>query len=192
MFFKKKSAIDAIIIGLGNPGDKYKFNRHNVGFLVLDYIANECGEQLKKKRFDALTAEVNLGGARVLLVKPQTFMNNSGISAAKALNFYKVPSERLVVIYDDVALPEVTLRVRQKGSAGGHNGIKSLIAHVGESFCRLRIGVGAPKNELSHHVLSDLSKAEQKLLAEKYSDIAHFCELFAKGEVDKGMNMYSK
>ncbi len=192
IFFKNKHTISAVVVGLGNPGNSYKNNRHNVGFMAVDVLAQKYGETVKKRKFDALTAEINVSGHKVLLLKPQTFMNNSGISVAKVLKFYKLPPQRVVVIYDDIALPSGRLRVRQKGSAGGHNGIKSLIAHCTEHFCRLRIGVGAPKQELVHHVLSDLSKQEQKQLSERMDDICNFCELFAVGEVEKGMNLYSK
>ncbi len=190
MFFKK-SAIDALIVGLGNPGSKYENNRHNVGFMAIDYLAASVGESVKKKRFDGLCLETRIGSKRVLLLKPQTFMNNSGISVQKAMNFYKIPSESVVVIYDEAAIPTAQLRVRQKGSAGGHNGIKSIIAHCGEAFCRLRVGVGT-NGDMANHVLSDFSKQDKKLIDERMDDILAFTELFAKGEVDRAMNMYSK
>ncbi len=191
MFFKK-SAIDALIVGLGNPGDKYKNNRHNIGFIAIDYIASSAGESLKKRRFDGLCCEIKLDGKRVLLLKPQTFMNNSGLSVKKAMDYYKLPIDAVTVIYDEAALPTSQLRVRRKGSAAGHNGIKSIIAHCGEEFCRLRVGVGSHDGDMARHVLSDFSKADRKLLDSRMEDILSFITLFAKGEVEKGMNLYSK
>ncbi len=190
--FLKKSAIDALVVGLGNPGDKYKNNRHNIGFNAIDYIANSAGENLKKRRFDGLCHEINLDGKRVLLLKPQTFMNNSGISVKKVMAFYKIPIQKICVIYDEAALPLAQLRVRQKGSAAGHNGIKSIMAHCGDEFCRLRVGVGAHDGDMAKHVLSDFSKSDRKQLDERMPDVLSFVCLFAKGEVDKGMNLYSK
>ncbi len=192
MMFFKKSTIDALIVGLGNPGDKYKNNRHNIGFIALDYIADSAGEAITKRRFDGLCREINLDGKRILLLKPQTFMNNSGLSVKKAMSFYKLPINRVSVIYDEAALPTAQLRVRLKGSAAGHNGIKSIIAHCGEEFCRLRIGVGAHEGDMARHVLSDFSKSDRNLLSERMEDILSFVTLFSKGEVDKGMNLYSK
>ncbi len=191
MFFKK-SSIDALVVGLGNPGDKYKNNRHNIGFNAVDFIASSVGEVLKKRRFDGLCHEIMLEGKRVLLLKPQTFMNNSGLSVKKAMSYYKLPIENVVVIYDEAALPIAQLRVRRKGSAAGHNGIKSIMAHCGDEFCRLRIGVGAHEGDMARHVLSDFSKADRKLLDERMQEILSFVSLFSKGEVEKGMNLYSK
>ncbi len=190
MFFKK-SAIDALIVGLGNPGAKYEKNRHNVGFMAIDYLAEKVGEKLKKHRFDGLCAEVRLDGKRILLLKPQTYMNNSGMSVKKAISYYKIPIQSVLVIYDEAAIPTAQLRVRQKGSAGGHNGIKSIIAHCGEEFCRLRIGVGQG-GDMASHVLSDFSKEEMRQISSRMEDILSFSSLFAKGETDKAMNLYSK
>ncbi len=190
MFFKK-SAIDALVVGLGNPGVKYEKNRHNVGFMAMDYLAEKVGEKIKKHRFDGLCAEIKLDGKRVLLLKPETYMNNSGLSVKKAMNFYKIPIQSVAIVYDEAALPTAQLRVRQKGSAGGHNGIKSIIAHCGEEFCRLRIGVGQG-DDMVNHVLSDFSKEDMRQITARMEDVASFITLFAKGETDRAMNLYSK
>lgn len=143
--FQKSGGIDWIVVFLGNPGPKYSFTRHNVGFMTADAAERDTGVKIARSRFQALTAETKVGKERVLLMKPQTFMNLSGDAAIQAVNFYKIPPERVIVVSDEAAFPVGKLRVRTKGSAGGHNGLKNLIARLGtEEFPRIRIGVGAP------------------------------------------------
>ncbi len=146
MFFSSKaSGITWLVVFLGNPGPKYAMTRHNVGFMTADELEKSKGTAINKLRFQALTARCELGGEQVLLMKPQTYMNLSGEAAAKAAAYYKIPPERVLVVSDDVSLPVGRLRIRQKGSAGGHNGLKSMIQCLGtDAFPRVKIGVGAP------------------------------------------------
>lgn len=146
MFFSAKSAgIRWLVVCLGNPGPKYDMTRHNVGFMTADVLAHSQNVSVNKLRFQALTAACSFGEEKALLMKPQTYMNLSGEAAAQAARYYKIPPERVLVVSDDVSLPVGKLRVRQKGSAGGHNGLKSLISCLGtDAFPRIKIGVGAP------------------------------------------------
>jgi len=143
--FKKPEAVSWILVFLGNPGAKYAGTRHNAGFMTADTLAREKSLKIDRARFHALTAVTELGGKKVLLMKPQTFMNLSGNAVREAMNFYKVPVDHILVVSDDVALPAGKLRIRTHGSAGGHNGLKDIIAKCGgDTFVRVRIGVGSP------------------------------------------------
>ena len=133
-----------LIVGLGNPGNEYSLTRHNVGFMAVDAMAS--ADAVWKKEKDALTTRIDVGGLRVILVKPQTFMNNSGIAVAQLMNFYKVPIENLIVIHDDMDLKVGTKREKIGGSSAGHNGIKSIDAHCGNAYRRIRIGIGHPRD----------------------------------------------
>ena len=145
MFLKSSGPVSWLIVFLGNPGPKYECTRHNAGFMTADAMAKRLGVSINKLRFKALTASADIGGEKVLLMKPQTFMNLSGEAVGEAARFYKVPPEHVIVVSDEVSLPLGKLRVRPKGSAGGHNGLKSIIAHLGsDAFPRIRLGVGAP------------------------------------------------
>ncbi len=156
------------IFGLGNPGKKYEYTRHNAGFCTIDYIASRYGIKVNKIGFDSLYGEGNINGEKVILVKPQTFMNLSGKSVQALKNFYKLENSDLLVIYDDVSMPAGQLRVRVKGSAGGHNGIKDIILSLNsDEFPRIKMGVGAPLNEhmdLADHVLGKFTDSDMKLL----------------------------
>ena len=171
---EKESATPAgpvthLLVGLGNPGAQYTTTRHNAGFLALDAIAEELGVRVERARFKALTGEATLAGKRVLLLKPQTFMNLSGQAVREAAAFYHIDPAQIIVIYDDIHLPIGRLRVRGKGSDGGHNGIKSLIAELGsDAFPRIRVGVGErpdPAYDLADWVLSSFTPAEREALA---------------------------
>ena len=145
MFFKPSGSVSWLIVFLGNPGPKYECTRHNAGFMAGDALAKKLGVSINRLRFKALTAAAEINGEKVLLMKPQTFMNLSGEAVSEAARFYKIPPEHVLVVSDEVSLPLGKLRVRQKGSAGGHNGLKSIIASLGsDAFPRIRIGVGAP------------------------------------------------
>ena len=145
MLFKSSSSFSWLVVFLGNPGPRYECTRHNAGFMAGDALAKKLGVSVNRLRFKALTAECEINGARVLLMKPQTFMNLSGEAVCDAARFYKIPPEHVLIVSDEVSLPLGKLRVRQKGSAGGHNGLKSIIACLGsDAFPRVRIGVGAP------------------------------------------------
>ena len=145
MFLKSSGSVSWLIVFLGNPGPKYECTRHNAGFMTADAMAKKLGVSINKLRFKALTASAEINGEKVLLMKPQTFMNLSGEAVGEAARFYKVPPEHVIVVSDEISLPLGKLRVRPKGSAGGHNGLKSIIAHLGsDAFPRIRLGVGAP------------------------------------------------
>lgn len=190
-----RGPIEFLIVGLGNPGGKYELTRHNAGFLCADLLAESLDTEIKRLKYHALTAEVNIGGHRCLLMKPQTFMNNSGEAVSEAAKFYKIPLDRIIVMFDDISLPIGKIRVRRKGSAGGHNGIKSLIAHLGsESFPRVKIGVGAkphPDYDLGDWVLTSFKKEDFASLREAMENAGKAVELMVKGETDRAMNLYN-
>lgn len=167
MFFQKKSC-DWMIVGLGNPGPQYEMTRHNAGFLAMDRLAQALGVKVSRAKFKALTALVTVEGQRVLLLMPQTFMNNSGEVVGQAARFYQIPPERIVVVFDDISLPVGRIRVRAEGSAGGHNGLKSIIAHLNsQAFPRVKVGVGEkphPDYDLAAWVLSRFTPQEKTKL----------------------------
>lgn len=191
----RSGGIEFLIVGLGNPGGKYEITRHNAGFLCADLFAESMNTEIKRLKYHALTAEVNIDGHRCLLMKPQTFMNNSGEAVAEAAKFYKIPLEKIIVVFDDISLPIGKLRVRRKGSAGGHNGIKSLIAHLGsENFPRVKIGVGAkphPDYDLGDWVLTSFKKEDFPALKEAMVNACEAVKLIVNGNTDKAMNLYN-
>ena len=172
MFFSKKSKpagpVDFIVAGLGNPGKQYEATRHNAGFMGLEALAEKLGVQVTRIRFKSYCAEAAIGEKRVLLMMPQTFMNLSGRSVLPLSAYFQIPPQRIIVLFDDISLEPGRLRVRKDGSAGGHNGIKSIIAELGsEAFPRVKIGVGAkphPDYDLAAWVLSTFSASEEKAL----------------------------
>ncbi|MGM9554537.1 MAG: aminoacyl-tRNA hydrolase [Faecousia sp.] len=172
----QKSACDWLIVGLGNPGENYARTRHNIGFRAVDCLAGQLGAKIDRAKFRGLYGQANYKGLKLILLKPQTFMNNSGLSVMDAARFYKLPAERVVVLFDDISLDVGRLRVRAEGSAGGHNGIKSIIGGLNsQSFPRVKIGVGAkphPDYELADWVLSNFTKDEEKVLAPVIEDAA--------------------
>lgn len=158
-----------IVVGLGNPGKQYELSRHNTGFIALDTLTGKNNVRVSDLKFRGLCGRGELAGVSVLFLKPQTFMNLSGDSVSEAANFYKIPMERVIVIYDDVSLPVGKIRIREKGSAGGHNGIKNIIERTGtDVFPRIKVGVGAPPatGELVNWVLGSFTSDEQKVLAD--------------------------
>lgn len=160
-----------LVVGLGNPGSKYEHNRHNIGFLATDQVAGKFGASLWVKKFTGLWCEANAASERIYLLKPQTYMNLSGESVAAAARFYKIPPERIIVLHDELDILPGKLRVKQGGGDGGHNGIKSIDAHMGDNYWRVRIGIGHPgdKDRVADYVLSDFSK-EEWLTQEKMID----------------------
>lgn len=143
--FSRSNGIQWLVVFLGNPGPKYANTRHNAGFLAADALSRSLGTGVNRLRFHALTGKADIGGEGVFLMKPQTYMNNSGVSVGEAARFFKVPADHVIVVADDISMPCGKLRIRTKGSAGGHNGLKSIIAHLGtDAFPRVKIGVGAP------------------------------------------------
>ena len=185
-----------IIAGLGNPGSKYAHTRHNVGFDTVEYLADYYGIGIETKKFQALVGQGVIEGNKVLLVKPQTYMNLSGESLREVVNFYKIdPEEELIVIYDDISLDNGQIRIRAKGSAGGHNGIKNIIAHLGgQVFPRVKVGVGEKpsKYDLADYVLGHFSKEEQVLMDEGYAHAVHAVEMILEGDISAAMNEYNR
>lgn len=184
-----------VIVGLGNPGKKYENTRHNAGFMAIDAIAEKYGISICEKKHKALCGTGFIEGIKVLLVKPQTYMNLSGESISEVMNFYKLtPEEDMLVIYDDISLSPGNIRIRKKGSAGGHNGIKSLIAHTGtQEFMRIKVGVGEKPSgwDLADYVLGQFSEDDMVKLKEIMPDVIGAAVLMAQGDVDKAMNDYN-
>ena len=184
-----------IIVGLGNPGKQYELTRHNAGFLFADLLADKNGVKINKIQFKAVTASLTLGGVKCLLMKPQTFMNNSGEAVRQAASFYKIPPERILVVFDDISLPCGRLRIRRKGSDGGHNGIKSIIYHLNsDAFPRVKLGVGEkphPDYDLADWVLSQFKKDELALLHEAAAKACSAAELIVAGDIDKAMSNFN-
>ncbi|MBE6688925.1 MAG: aminoacyl-tRNA hydrolase [Ruminococcaceae bacterium] len=187
--------VEYIIAGLGNVGAKYTRTRHNIGFMTLDYIAQKKGFKINNFKFKAMTADVNFGSKRVLFMKPETFMNNSGEAVREAADFYKIPPENIVIIFDDISLEPGKLRIRRKGSDGGHNGIKSIIYHLSsDAFPRIKMGVGAkphPDYDLADWVLSEFSKEDAEAIYPRFQDACDALEMMLSGEIDKAMGKFN-
>ena len=185
-----------IIVGLGNPTAQYEGTRHNVGFAVIDAIADKYNISVTERKHRAFCGKGMIAGQKVLLAKPQTFMNLSGESVRSILDFYKIDEEtELLVIYDDVSLDVGQLRIRKKGSAGGHNGIKNIIAHLGTTvFQRIKVGVGEKPKEydLADYVLGHFSKAEREAMEDGYKRAMEAVEMIVMGDIDTAMNLYNK
>ncbi|ONI37968.1 aminoacyl-tRNA hydrolase [Candidatus Epulonipiscium fishelsonii] len=183
-----------LVIGLGNPGLKYKNTRHNIGFNIVEYIANECDIKIEKNKFKSLLGEYKQGNERVTFMKPQTYMNLSGEAVGEFLSWNKMTSKDIVVIYDDISLDVGILRIKQSGSAGGHNGIKSIIQHLKtDEFPRIKIGIGEkPKNwDLADYVLSNFSKDEMDILESNFENVKNITNLILEGKIDSAMNKYN-
>ena len=185
-----------IVAGLGNPGEKYANTRHNAGFIAIDYLAKNLGVRVDRVKFHALVGECELGGRRVLLMKPETFMNSSGVAIGEAAAFYKIPPENIIILHDEISFDAGIIRIRRKGSAGGHNGLKSIIEHLSsEAFPRIKIGVGqkpSPDYDLVDWVLGKFPKDALLAIEERLDDIASATELMVCGEIDSAMNKFSK
>lgn len=188
--------VSHIVVGLGNPGAKYEKTRHNAGFIAIDHIAAKLGVKIDRVKFHALVCECELGGKRVLLMKPETFMNNSGVAIGEAATFYKIPPENVLVLHDEISFDAGLFRIRRKGSAGGHNGLKSIIEHLAsDGFPRIKIGVGqkpSPDYDLVDWVLGKFPKEAEAAIASRLDDIHSASELIVRGEIDLAMNRYSK
>ncbi len=195
LFGKGSGGADWLIVGLGNPGEKYERTRHNVGFLVVDALAERLGVPVQKLKHRALTNTVRLAGQKALLMKPVTFMNLSGEAVGDAARFYKLPPERVLVISDDTALPLGKLRLRKGGSAGGHNGLKSIIQHLGtDQFPRLRLGVGEkprPDYDMADWVLGRLQGEDWKAMEAAVDRAADAVEHVLAHGVDAAMNRFN-
>ncbi|MCI6091499.1 aminoacyl-tRNA hydrolase [bacterium] len=185
-----------VIVGLGNPDDKYQGTRHNVGFDVIDLLAEKYNIAVDTKKHRAYIGKGIIGGQKVILAKPQTYMNLSGESVRSLVEYYKVdPETELLIIFDDISLDVGQLRIRKKGSAGGHNGIKNIIANLGTSvFQRIKVGVGEkPKGyDLADYVLGRFSKEERELIKEGFECAAEAVAMITAGEIDQAMNKYNR
>ena len=184
-----------LIVGLGNPGAEYANTRHNVGFMAADAVAESFRFGPFKSKFDGLIAEGNINGEKVMLLKPQTFMNLSGESLRPIMDFYKLDPEDFIVIFDDIDLDVGRIRIRKKGSAGGHNGIKSIISHLGSmEFPRIKIGVGAkPKGyDLADYVLGHFTKEDSGVLEERLEDVYDAVKLIVGDDITEAMNRHNK
>ena len=182
-----------LIVGLGNPGDEYRSTRHNAGFMTIDEIARDIGAQVDRAKFHALTGEAVIGGGRVLLMKPMTMMNASGVAVGEAAKFYKLSPDHVLVFSDDITLAPGRLRVRARGSAGGHNGLKSIIEHLGsEDFPRIRLGVGEkphPEMDLADWVLSNFTAPEKLSLHSAALCAEEGLKLILSGDFDRAVQL---
>ena len=197
MFFNKNrsSGVDWLLVGLGNPGDKYDNTRHNVGFAAIDQLAEELRVPVQKLKYRALTQSVELGGAKVLLMKPITYMNLSGEAVGEAARFFKIPADHVLVLSDDVSLPVGKLRIRKGGSAGGHNGLKSIIQHLGtDQFPRVKIGVGEkphPDYDMADWVLGKFAGEDLKTITQAIERAGKAAACYIQDGPDKAMNKFN-
>ena len=197
MFGKNKStgSIEYIVVGLGNPDRKYENTRHYAGWLAIDHIADKLGCDVNKIKYKSFIGTCTVNGAKVMLMKPTTYMNNSGQAVVEAMNFYKISPENVIVLFDDISLDVGKMRIRSKGSDGGQRGMKSIIYLSGsDMFPRIKIGIGAkptPEWDLADWVLSRFSDDEQKKLVQVFENAAKAVELMADGKIDRAMNLFN-
>ena len=195
MLFKKSGGVIWLIVFLGNPGPRYEFTRHNAGFMAAEAMAREKNISINKLRFKALTAQCSIGDRQVLLMKPQTFMNLSGEAVRQAAAFYKIAPEHIIVVSDEISLPIGKLRIRTKGSAGGHNGLKNIIAQLGtQDFPRIRIGVGAPPHpdyDMADWVLSTFKNQDAEDMKAAAARAAQAAECYITQGPDRAMNLFN-
>ena len=193
--FKSSGGVSWLVVCLGNPGKQYENTRHNIGFMTADELERREGVKVNKLKYRALTGEMKIGGERVLVMKPQTYMNLSGEAVKLAGAFYKIPPERVIVISDDVSLPLGKLRIRANGSAGGHNGLKNIIAHLGtDAFPRIKVGVGAPnhpEHEMVDWVIGNFTPAEKKVVAEAVGRAADAIACLIEKGVSEAQNKFN-
>ena len=181
-----------LIVGLGNPGKEYAGTRHNIGFEAVDYIADKYNIELNRIKFKGIFGEGMINGKKVILLKPTTYMNLSGESIREVVNFYKISNEEIIVIYDDISLEVGRLRIREKGSHGGHNGIKSIIANLSSDvFPRVKIGVGGPKGDLVSHVLGKFSNTEIEVLRESIMATSEAVTTILSRDTKEAMNKFN-
>lgn len=181
-----------LIVGLGNPGAEYRNTRHNIGFNAIDYLGEKYNIEINRKKFKGEYGEGRISGEKVILLKPTTYMNLSGESIREIVDFYKISNEQVIVIYDDISLEVGRVRIRGKGSAGGHNGIKSIVAHLNSDvFPRIKIGVGQPKGDLVSHVLGKFSQEEMEKLQKVIEVSALATEEIIKNDEVEAMNKYN-
>lgn len=188
-------APEFLVVGLGNPGNKYTYTRHNSGFLCLDMLSDKLNIRIDRLKFKSLICDTTINGHRCIVMKPQTFMNNSGEAVRECASFYKIKPENVIVIYDDISLDVGKLRIRRKGTDGGHNGIKSIIYHLNsDQFPRIKVGCGKkphPDYDLADWVLSEFKKDELKALEPALSNACKALELLLDNNIEKAMNLYN-
>ncbi len=193
---KSSAKIGFIIAGLGNPGIQYENSRHNAGFMAVEALEKKYSINNYSHKFKSLCADTTIGGARCLVLKPETYMNNSGEAILLAMNYYKIPLENVLVIFDDISLEPSHIRIKRKGSAGGHNGIKSIIALCGgEDFPRIKLGVGAkphPDYDLADWVLGKFNDEQRQAFDSRLDDVCSAAELIVSGNINEAMNRYNK
>ncbi len=182
-----------LIVGLGNPGREYQGNRHNIGFMAVDRLAVSCQIKMGKVQHKAIIGNGRCAHHSVILAKPQTFMNRSGDAIGPLATYYKIPPERILVIYDELDLPLGTLRLREKGGTGGHNGMKSIVNHLGQAFPRLRLGIGRPPGKMppAAYVLQDFGKDEQPIVAELLEEASRAVETFIQDGINLAMTRHN-
>jgi len=181
-----------LVVGLGNPGKEYTHTRHNVGFDVIDLIASKYNVSINRIKFKGVYGEINIANEKVILLKPSTYMNLSGESVREASSFYKIPNENIIIIYDDISLDVGKLRVRSKGSAGGHNGIKSILANFSSDvFPRIKIGVGKPEKSLIPHVLGRFSKEDRVLVEKTFEASVKSIRVIIEEGCEEAMNQFN-
>ena len=195
MLFGRSGGISWLVVGLGNPGTQYESTRHNMGFLAVDKLAQEENFRFSKLRFKAWTATWEVGGQKVLVMKPQTYMNLSGESVGEAARFYKIPADHVLVISDDVSLPAGKLRIRAGGSAGGHNGLKNIIQHLGtDRFPRIKVGVGSPQQadyDMVDWVIGKPMEEDQRALMEALDRAGEAAKVLISDGIDRAMNRFN-
>lgn len=197
MFGKSKfgGSTEYLVVGLGNPDKKYENTRHNAGWLAVDYIADKYNCKVNKIKYKSFVGECTIGGAKVMLMKPTTYMNNSGQAVVEAMNFYKIPPENVIVIFDDISLDVGKMRIRSKGSDGGQKGMRSIIYLSGkDNFPRIKIGIGAKPNpnwDLADWVLSKFSDKELSDIKDMFENSAKAVELIVNGNIDRAMNLFN-
>jgi len=195
MLFRKPSGVQWLVVFLGNPGTQYNMTRHNAGFITADAAEKRCSAKINRSRFKALTGTCEIAGQSVMLMKPQTYMNLSGEAVIEAVRFYKIPADHVIVVSDEMALPIGKLRVRPKGSAGGHNGLKNIIAHLGtEEFPRIRLGVGAPPHEdydVKDWVLSVFRNQDAEDIQAAADRAVQAIECYIKEGPERAMNKFN-
>lgn len=196
MFFKRSGGgIQWLVVGLGNPGSKYESTRHNMGFLAVDKLAQNEKLKFNKLRFKAWTATWEVGGEKVLLMKPQTYMNLSGESVGEAARFYKIPADHVLIISDDISLPAGKLRIRASGSAGGHNGLKNIIQHLGtDKFPRIKVGVGSPQQagfDTVDWVIGKPMGEDQKVIMEALDKAVAAIPVLIEQGIDRAMSRFN-
>lgn len=181
-----------LVVGLGNPGDEYKNTRHNIGFEVIDRLADMYKVNINRIKFKGICGEIRVGIEKIILLKPTTYMNLSGESVIEAANYYNIPNENIIIIHDDVSIDVGRIRIRAKGSSGGQNGIKNIISHLGtDEFNRVKVGVGKPQRNLVSHVLGKFSKEQMDLMKKSIDAAAESVEVIINKSITEAMNKFN-